>query len=216
MKARGIALVLGLVLLAAISVLALTSARGMVLQHRMAGNLGENMDALHNATIAAAAARAWLESRADVEREAGCLVDCLLPFAISNSGELPPRPELESATWWRTNGFLAGTNPETGEDLGYRSGGVEPARWVIEEIQFQPSDIDDPDAAVGGVGYYRVLARGSGKRQSSVAVSESILARPWEGDFDPAPYPPLDPPAAFCHQFDAAVACGTLAWRQRK
>jgi Tfp pilus assembly protein PilX len=215
-KAQGIALVLGLILLAAISVLALTSARGMVLQHRMAGNTGENMEALHNATIAAAAARAWLESRADIERESGCLADCLLPVAISNSGELPPRPELESAAWWRANGYLAGVNPETGEELGYRSGGVEPARWVVEEIRYQPIDPEDPDAAVGGVGYYRVFARGSGKRHSSVAVSESILARPWEGEYDPAPYPPLDPPAAFCRQFDDSVACGTLAWRQRK
>lgn len=210
------ALVVGLVLLAALSLLALTSGRGMALQHRMAGNADENMQALHNATMAASAARAWLESRADVEREPGCLTDCLLPVAIRNAGELPPRPELESAAWWRANAFEAGTDPQSGEDLGYRPGGAEPARWMIEEILYQPADRDDPDTPVGGVGYYRVLARGSGRRASSVAVSESILARPWEGEYEPAPYPPLDPPAAFCGQFDASVACGKLAWRQRK
>ena len=57
MNARGVALIMGLILLAAISLLALTSARGMVLQHRMAGNLDENLEALHNASIAAADAR---------------------------------------------------------------------------------------------------------------------------------------------------------------
>ena len=186
MNARGVALIMGLILLAAISLLALTSARGMVLQHRMAGNLDENLEALHNASIAAADARSWLESRADVERETGCPADCLLPVAIRNAGELPARPEFESAAWWRANGYLAGADPESGDSLGYGSGGVEPARWIMEE------------------------------RPGSVAVSETILARPWDGEYDPAPYPATDPPGGFCSQFGESVACGTLAWRQRK
>lgn len=216
MNARGIALIMGLVLLAALSMLALASARGMVLQHRMAGNAAENLEALHNATLASAAARAWLESRADIEREAGCLVDCVLPFGIHGPGELPARPELESAAWWHDTAFLAGVHPETGDDLGYRSGGAEPARWIIEEVAYLPVGPELPDAAMGGVGYYRVFARGTGKRRSSVAVSESVLARPWDGDYEPAPYPTGDPPETFCRQFDERVACGMLAWRQRK
>jgi Tfp pilus assembly protein PilX len=216
MNARGVALIMGLILLAAISLLALTSARGMVLQHRMAGNLEENLVALHNASIAAADARTWLESRADVEREAGCLADCLLPVAIRNAGELPSRPEFESAAWWRANGYLAGTDPDTGDDLGYGTGGIEPARWIMEEIRYEAVEAEDSELAVAGVGYYRVLARGSGKRAASVAVSETILARPWDGEYDPAPYPATDPPGAFCGQFDESVACGKLAWRQRK
>ena len=216
MNARGVALIMGLILLAAISLLALTSARGMVLQHRMAGNLDENLEALHNASIAAADARAWLESRTDVEREPGCLADCLLPVAIRNAGELPARPEFESAAWWRTNGYLAGADPESGDDLGYGSGGVEPARWIMEEIRYEPVEVEDPELAVAGVGYYRVYARGSGKRPGSVAVSETLLARPWEGEYDPAPYPATVPHGAFCGQFVESVVCGTLAWRQRK
>jgi Tfp pilus assembly protein PilX len=215
-NARGVALIMGLILLAAISLLALTSARGMVLQHRMAGNLEENLEALHNASIAAADARSWLESRADVEREAGCVTDCLLPVAIRNLGELPPRPEFESAAWWRANGFLAGADPESGDGLGHGSGGVEPARWIMEEIRYEPVDAEAPELTVAGVGYYRILARGSGKRHGSVAVSETILTRPWDGEYDPAPYPPTDPPGDFCGQFDEPIVCGTLAWRQRK
>jgi Tfp pilus assembly protein PilX len=215
-NARGVVLIMGLILLAAISLLALASARGMVLQHRMAGNLAENAEALHNATLAASDARAWLESRADFERDAGCIADCLLPVAIRNAGELPPNPEFESAAWWRVNGLPAGVHPGTGDDLGYRSGGVEPARWIIEEIRYEPLDPELPDLSVAGTGYYRILARGSGNRHSSVAVSEAILARPWDGDYDPAPYPATEAPGSFCRQFGAPVACGTLAWRQRK
>ncbi len=216
MNARGVALIMGLILLAAISLLALTSARGMVLQHRMAGNLDENLEALHNASIAAADARSWLESRADVERETGCPADCLLPVAIRNAGELPARPEFESAAWWRANGYLAGADPESGDSLGYGSGGVEPARWIMEEIRYEPVEAGDPELTVAGIGYYRVFARGSSKRPGSVAVSETILARPWDGEYDPAPYPATDPPGGFCSQFGESVACGTLAWRQRK
>jgi Tfp pilus assembly protein PilX len=207
---------MGLVLLAAISLLALTSARGTVLQHRLAGNLEEDLDALHNASLASADARAWLEARADIERESGCLTECLLPFGVRGEGELPPRPEFESAAWWRANGFEAGLNPESGDDLGYRSGGAEPARWIIEELRYEPLSGEDVGPAVGGVGFYRILARGSGKRHSSVAVTEAIIARPWDGEFDPAPYPAADSPGVFCRQFHPSVDCGTLAWRQRK
>jgi Tfp pilus assembly protein PilX len=216
MNARGVVLVMGLVLLAAISLLALTSARGMVLQHRLAGNFEEHLDALHNASLASADARAWLNSRADIERESGCLTGCLLPFAIRQEGEIPRRPEFESTSWWRANAFEAGVHPESGDDLGYRSGGAEPARWIIEELRYEPMSGEDLEPAVGGVGFYRILARGSGKRHGSVAVTEAIVARPWHGEFDPAPYPAADSPARFCRQFHPSVDCGTMAWRQRK
>ena len=63
MNSRGIALFTGLVLLAALSLLALTAASGTVLQRTMAANFQENSMALQNASIAASYARAWLNSR---------------------------------------------------------------------------------------------------------------------------------------------------------
>ena len=86
----------------------------------------------------------------------------------------------------------------------------------MEEIRYEPVEAEAPELTVAGVGYYRIFARGSGKRPGSVAVSETILARPWDGEYDPAPYPATDPPGEFCGQFDEPVDCGTLAWRQRK
>jgi Tfp pilus assembly protein PilX len=53
-KEKGVALIAGLVLLAAISLLALMAASGMVLQKHMATNFQQDAQALENAGIAAA------------------------------------------------------------------------------------------------------------------------------------------------------------------
>jgi Tfp pilus assembly protein PilX len=192
------------------------SANGMVLQRRMAANFEDRALALENAELALAAARAWLDSRADVEREAGCRNGCLLPAAIHGVGELPPNPEFESAEWWRSTAVLSGVHPESGEPLGTPASGGSAAYWAVEEIHFEPfvQTIDDP--AVAGIGYYRLFGRGSGKHPGSVAVTESIVARPWQGEYRPADFPNPTSSSAFCRQFDPQVPCGTLAWRQRK
>ena len=48
----------------------------------------------------------------------------------------------------------------------------------------------------------------------TVAVTEAIVARPWHGDHEPAAYPPEGPLRAFCAQFDNALPCGVLSWRE--
>lgn len=216
MKARGVALLMGLVLLAAISLLAVMATNGMVLQQRMASNFGDRGLALENAQLAAAAARAWLDSRADFEREAACATGCLLPPAIHGVGELPPDPEFESSEWWRSNAVLTGTHPESGAALGAFGSDGSAAYWLVEELHFEPLALVVQGPAVGGIGYYRILGRGSGHHPGSVAVSETIVARPWQGEYQAADFPAPAVPGGFCRQFDPAVPCGTLAWRQRK
>jgi Tfp pilus assembly protein PilX len=216
MRARGVALIMGLLLLAALTLLAVMSANGMVLQRRMAANFEDRALALENADLAAAAARAWLDSRADVEREAGCQAGCLLPAAIHGVGELPPNPEFESADWWRSTAVLTGTHPESGDSLGTAHYGGSPSYWIVEEIHFEPFADPIEDPAVAGIGYYRLFGRGSGNHPGSVAVTESIVARPWQGEYQPADFPTPASSGAFCRQFDPNVPCGTLAWRQRK
>lgn len=216
MRIRGIALLMGLVLLAAISLMALMTANGMLLQRRMSANFGASNRALGRATRAATAARAWLNSRPDIERENDCLTGCLLPPAIRSPGELPPHPEFESAAWWRSNAIAAGSHPETGEPLDPEEMEINAPRWVIEELHYAPLPGAASGSSIAGVGYYRILARSSGDSPGSLAVTESIVARPWDGDYEPLPYPPDAPPARFCRQFDPAVPCGMQAWRQRR
>jgi len=216
MTDRGIALLAGLVLLAAISMLALVATSGMILQRRMTVNFTENSRALENATVAQSYARAWLNSRADHERERGCESDCILPVAIRNTGELPPHPEFESSSWWRSQAVAAGWNPETGEAVGELRTGDEPARWLIEEIHYESTGDTSSDTTAEGVAFYRVLSRGTGRHPGSVAVTESIVARPWEGTYAATPFPLEGSSTEFCRQFEGKYDCGSLAWRQRR
>jgi Tfp pilus assembly protein PilX len=216
LKNRGIALLAGLVLLAAVSLLALSAASGAVLQRNMAINFEENAAALQNASIAESYAVAWLNSRTVSERQGGCQANCLLPIGIHGPGELPAHPEFESVEWWRSNAFVSGYNVQSAETLNTPDQGAEPARWIIEEIQYvYTGDPRDANRAEG-LGYYRVLSRGTGRNARSVAVTELIAARPWEGDFQAGPFPPDGSPQAFCRQFEFRYDCGRLAWRQRR
>lgn len=206
---------MGLVLLAAVSLLAVMAANGMLLQRRMSANFSADSRALARATRGAEAARAWLNSRADFEREAGCTEDCTLPVSIYRAGQLPRNPEFESIAWWQSHGVASGHHPETGEPLTAGEPDAWPSRWIIEEIRYEPTPATG-EQSLAGVGYYRILARGIGGNAGSLAVTESIVARPWGAGLEPMPFPAQAPYTAFCSQFDPATPCGTLAWRQRR
>ena len=213
MNQRGIALIAGLVLLAAVSLLAVFAASGTVLQRNMAANFRERSLALENAYTAASFARAWLISRPVSGRETSCLVGCILPIGIRNAGELPDRPEFEGAGWWRENGYLAGYNPETASLVEDPAFSGRSTYWLIEEIHFDPGAEHSKNSATG---YYRVFSRGEGRNATSVVVLETIVARPWEGEFSPGHFPPSGPESTFCGQFDSHQSCGVLAWRRRR
>jgi hypothetical protein len=213
---NGIALLTGLVFLAALSLLALAASNGMVLQRHQAANFEEKTLAAENAAIAEAQARSWILSRPDVERQKGCISDCLLPVAIGQPGDFGTNPEFESEAWWQINGIQAGLHPESGEAVGVASSGREAARWIVEEIHFQPAAGMDNQPAFGGLGWYRVLSRGAGRQAGSITVTEAIVARPWEGEFALASFPAESSSATFCSQFSEDFPCGTVAWRRRK
>jgi Tfp pilus assembly protein PilX len=216
LKNRGIALLTGLVLLAAISLLALSAASGTVLQRNMAINYQENAVALQNASIAESYAMAWLNSRAVSERQSGCQSNCLLPIGIHNPGELPAHPEFESVEWWRSNASITGYNAKTAETHVTPDQGAEPARWIIEEIHYVDTGDTWDENRAEGLGYYRVLSRGTGRNPRSVAVTEMIAARPWGGEFQQGSFPPDGSSRAFCQPFENRYDCGRVAWRQKR
>ena len=221
MNERGIALIAGLVLLSAISLLGLMAASSMILQKHMASNSRQDMLALEYSEIAGSYASRWLFSRPNYEREADCISNCVLPVAIRSAGELPPLAEYQSAAWWRANGIEAGTHPVSGEKtISYENSGSQPPLWILEELYFQPIAGNALEDGTEGIAYYRILARGSGIHPASVAVTESIVARPWGGDYQLGEFPPDPEPDDFCTQFDQQphpqFSCGRLAWRQRR
>jgi Tfp pilus assembly protein PilX len=216
MKCRGMALLTGLVLMAAISLLALTAAGGMSLQRQQAANHEDKARATERSGLASSHALAWLLSRQDSERQAGCIRDCLLPDGVLGPGEVPEQAAFETAAWWRSNATSAGAHPLSGERLGFAALAGDDALWLLEEVHYETLPEPELDGTASGVGYYRILARGKGRNLRSVSVSEAIVARPWGGVYEPASYPPDRPSAAFCGQFEPSLPCGMLAWRERR
>ena len=214
MKTRGIALVSGLVLLAAVSLLALTAAGGMNLQRHQAANFVDRVRAEAGADFAQAAALAWLYSRAEVERESGCVTACLLPPAIRADESLPDGVEFLGDGWWSREATHASRHPVTGEPSGFFDLTAADSSWLLEEIRYEP--LDPEVAGVAGIGYYRLLCRATGRQPGTVAVSEAIVARPWGGAVSALTYPPSQTLAAFCAPFGPGVPCGVLAWRLRR
>jgi Tfp pilus assembly protein PilX len=214
MNQRGIALVTGLVLLAVMALLAVVAASGMAVQQRQVSNAEDRALAEANARLAEAQARAWLFSRADEERQLECIATCFLPHAVNRLGDLPANPEFESRAWWASNAEVTGMHPESGERFGGSGIGGTPPFWLIEEIYYEPAD--PVTTMASGVAYYRVFSRGEGRNRASVSVTETIVAKPWNGEYQPADFPPGPDGASFCQQFAGTHPCGILAWRQRR
>ena len=221
MSQRGVALIAGLALLAALSLLALVATSGMILQQHMASNYHENKRALENSAIAASYASAWLFSRENHERETDCISGCLLPEGIHSAGELPRRVEYQGPGWWQSNGFEAGVSPGAPEtEAGNSESGAVSPLWVLEELHFEASEIKGNDNTTEGIGYYRILSRGTGMQAKKIAITESIVARPWGGDYKLDGFPPGPEASEFCLHFAGETGteldCGRLAWRQRR
>ena len=215
MNEHGVALITGLVFLAAASLLAVMAANGMSLQRLQSGHHADRGRALENARIAESAARAWLLSRPNSEREKECVAGCVLPAAIAQPGALPPQPEFESLAWWQAEGTQADLNPETGETAGLPGGSGTPL-WLLEELHYMAAEPVEDQPDVAGIAWYRILGRGTGKNPGVTAVVEAIVARPWEGEFKIARYPPTEGLGPFCEQFEGKRTCGVQAWRQRR
>lgn len=213
MTQKGVALVTGLLILAAVSLIAITAAGSMTLQRKQAANYQDKSVAMANAELAGSWAKAWLYSRLDIDRQPSCTQNCLLPVAVHLPGELPEGLENHSLQWWRDMAVDAGRNPASGEQhLEARTGSF----WAMEEIHFLEHEETDELSNPSGVGFYRVYSYGAGKHPRSTVVTESIVARPWQGAYSPLDFPPGQPLATFCRQFPPELACGTVAWRQLK
>ena len=215
MNCRGMALVTGLVLLAAVALLAVTAAGSMTLQQQQAANFAGKHRAAENAVMAESYAIAWLFSRTDTERQPRCGENCLLPAGIQQDAEVPDHPEYESIAWWQNNATAAGRHPLSGEPVGYSHSAAE-SLWLIEEVHYKPTQAQTSQGAHEGEAYYRIFSRGQGAHPGSTAVSETIVARPWGGNIVPLEFPPDRPLLEFCRQFDDDLACGIQSWRQRR
>ena len=206
-------------LMTSMVILGLAVATGLLLERRMAGNSGDSQLALQRSQLAGQWASYWLLSRTENPLNASCSADCGPTPPIFETGHLPQAPEYEDAAWWQLNGAVPGVDPLTGDvRISYSLPGTEDARWIIEELHMQPLEglVQKPGEPEPSLGYYRILARGSGRYPGSVAVTETVLARPWAANYLPAPYPPGTDAPWFCEQVPAEISCGRVGFRRRR
>jgi len=207
---RGGVLLLGLVLLSALLLLGLVSLSNMLFQQRIAGNFHQQLAARQASDVGLRWAGAWLASRNDASRE-----------DVDSFSRIPPNAEDLDADWWKLNTIAAGIDPVSGlviEEPLANSGMM--ANWVLEAIHSEPAAL----ATGVDISFYRILSigkiAGQANQHTALAITESIIARPWGAEYESGPFPPLNnadnPIATFCGQFEPELPCGQVAWRQRR
>jgi Tfp pilus assembly protein PilX len=220
-RQRGVALLAGLTLLAAISLLALVATASMLLQRRMAGNFSDSQQARQAAAAAISQGVEFLFALQPGARLTGCMQDCFpapLDQLIRSPDSLPARPETEANSWWEAWAAEANVDPLNGSrssDFGVF--GSQPPRFLVQEAYFVDltGTARIPGApSLDGIGYYRILGRGTGHGPAAVAVSEAIVAHPWLAP--PADDQAASPDGGNCDTFIPWYDCGLMAWRQRR
>jgi len=208
------ALLLGLLLMAALSLLALAASSDSVLQARMAENLQHSERSAISANSALAWAEDWLLALEGDVRPPPCSAPCPPGAVIQAVNSYPLTPESSTPEWWEAHGHPDGHDPVSGEQLAQKSGAQgAPGRWIVEEVWYEgaPGDASGRPA----ISYYRVIARGAGSG-AYAAVTESIIARPWGDAAWADAFPAGIGEPRFCNRQAPETPCGRLAWRQRQ
>lgn len=205
---KGLALLLSLAILAGLSLLALLAANSMVHQKQMAANHADNELARLSSRSAVIYGERFLMALPGNTRRENCLADCFdeaMEHEIHPAGGFPEPPEFQPDSWWLQWASADADSPLSSWKLPGRQG----PQFLIEELKFQPIDISrDPGEApvINGVGYYRVMGRGTGQGNKTTRVAESILAKPWHTGEDPN--------GSDCAAYQDWFDCGRVAFRE--
>lgn len=211
---RGMVLLMGLLLLASLSVLAIAAASDSQLQLRVAANLDREARALQAARAAGTWAEQWLLSLSQAPLPRACVTDCGEPAPVRVAGTYPARPEHEPETWWLDHGLADGIDPLDGTRLA-EAGDAPAGRWIVEELQ-REARADATTGTAVDVAWYRIVARAPMAPSGPAVVVESLLARPWGAAewFDPLPRAATS--ESFCAALWSRLPCGRQAWRRRQ
>jgi Tfp pilus assembly protein PilX len=201
-------LLLCLIFLLALTLVGLSASSDTILQHRLASNLQETERAKQSALLTLSWAEQWILSLDGAPPEP-CIVPCDGLY-LHQAGGLPAQPESENLSWWLTQGHEAGINPINGVRLAtLSSDSVDLPVWIIEQVKITPAMAEgNPDLQT----WYRILARGSGRKQSSVSVLESTIVRSWPTDESNETADPGAPLS--CTRLGVPANCGRYAWRE--
>ncbi|MEM8845079.1 MAG: PilX N-terminal domain-containing pilus assembly protein [Pseudomonadota bacterium] len=165
-KNKGVALVIGLIMLTMVTLLAITSMQSTTLQELMSSNLKDQMTAFEAAETALRAAEEFLESD---QLNLGAFDNDPSDGLITNSYD-----EVWNEIDWST---------QSEQVLGIPGVGTAP-RYVIQYIGPVSNDLSNPniDNAYGQesstnfvVDMFKITARGTGGSDNTVVVLESMF-----------------------------------------
>lgn len=163
---RGAVLIIGLVLLLALTLIGVTAMRGTTMEERMAGNLRDKSLAFEAAEAALRAAEIQM-NRDWVNQPISRLPpDCEVC-------QVPPEDPMDHddiGAVWESNGGYVQTVTDN-----VPAGVAADPQYIIEELFFQPDDLSP--ATFTGVQYYQVTARGIGGSPNAQSILQSTFAR---------------------------------------
>lgn len=201
----GMALLICLIFLTALTLLGLSASADAILQKKLAANLQET----ERSRQAALSTLSWVEHwllEFDGLAPSSCTEPCE-GFHLHGPGNLPPRPEFENLSWWLDHGHEAGIDPLNGNRItAVSAGSIYPPAWIIETIHSIPAS---EDGSTQLQVWYRILARGSGRTNAAVSVMESTLVRSW-----PSTASTDTPGANTCPGSGESAKCGRVSWRE--
>ncbi len=204
----GMVLLLCLIFLMALTLLGLSASSDTILQNKLTSNLQQAEHAKQSALSALSWAEHWILNM-EGPAPAVCTAPCS-NLKLHATGDLPPRPEFESFSWWEEHGHEAGIDPLNGNrTAALSSSGFNPPVWIVEVAQsVPPVENGTEDLQV----WYRVLARGTGQTETAVSVIESTIVRSWPVIEDKqSPDSNLTKP---CPGAEPAAICGRFSWRE--
>lgn len=207
-RQTGMALLICLIFLTALTLLGLSASADAILQKKLAANLQETERARQAALSTLSWAENWL-----LEQNGLAPDSCTEPcdgIHIHTQGDLPPKPEFESLSWWLDHGHEAGIDPVNGNRITTVSAGsIDPPVWIIETIHSSSASEDgSTDLQI----WYRILARGSGRTDAAVSVVESTLVRSWSS-VDSSVLTDTST-GNTCPGSGESAKCGRVSWRE--
>jgi type IV pilus assembly protein PilX len=181
-------LVTGLIILAVMTIIGVSSMRTLVLNERMAGNLYDESAAFQAAEAAAQAALTYIAGqRAPIVATAngankvwpGCTVaDGAAPNCNTSGAASHPCCRLQNVLKdWETGTFIEGVALESfgGSGLNNVGTGYQP-RVFIESRYVPPLDVQAA-ARGAGVHFYTVTAVGAGPSENTRAVVQTTIPK---------------------------------------
>ncbi len=173
-KQQGAALVVGLIMLALMTIIGLTAVQSSVVENRIATNMYDKQISFEAAEAALRDAEAWLNEHTEHPEP-----------KLDGSSNVWPKGELTKKK--DAGGVVIANQYISAKDISWETtglvaaaieGSATPARYVIEEFTFVPDDWSTETIAAGkGLFYYRITAKGYGASvgENGKAIASTVL-----------------------------------------